>query len=227
MGQIVIPATSTSVAPGGVLALTGVEPRLIFTETDAPANRKKWDIDVNAQVFALRTRTDADAAGMVFFSVDRVPGALAPIGAMHWTNGVVDVLIQEETFVVLTAGGTSLTVDTGGGGVISTTDWGYDVGTFNVATAADINMNATGSYSATAGTLLSFTSTNNLSFNTGANKNINFNGGICITKASAAGSASLRLPHGAAPGAPVNGDMWTTTAGLFVQINGVTVGPLT
>lgn len=38
--------------------------------------------------------------------------------------------------------------------------------------------------------------------------------------------SSLRLAHGAAPTAPVNGDMWTTTAGLFVRINGATVGPL-
>jgi lysophospholipase L1-like esterase len=38
--------------------------------------------------------------------------------------------------------------------------------------------------------------------------------------------ASLCLPHGTAPTAPVNGDMWTTTAGLFVRINGATVGPL-
>lgn len=37
---------------------------------------------------------------------------------------------------------------------------------------------------------------------------------------------SIRLPHGTAPTSPVNGDMWTTTAGLFVRINGVTVGPL-
>jgi hypothetical protein len=48
-----------------------------------------------------------------------------------------------------------------------------------------------------------------------------------ITGASAAARAGLNLPHGAAPSAPVNGDMWTTTAGLFVRINGVTVGPLT
>lgn len=39
--------------------------------------------------------------------------------------------------------------------------------------------------------------------------------------------SSLRVPHGAAPTTPVNGDIWTTTAGLFVRINGVTVGPLT
>lgn len=38
--------------------------------------------------------------------------------------------------------------------------------------------------------------------------------------------SSLRLAHGAAPSAPVNGDMWTTTAGLYVRINGATVGPL-
>lgn len=44
--------------------------------------------------------------------------------------------------------------------------------------------------------------------------------------ASVSGAASLCLPHGAAPTSPVNGDMWTTTAGLFVRINGATVGPL-
>jgi hypothetical protein len=39
--------------------------------------------------------------------------------------------------------------------------------------------------------------------------------------------ASIRLPHGVAPTAPTNGDMWTTTAGLFAQINGGTAGPYT
>lgn len=38
--------------------------------------------------------------------------------------------------------------------------------------------------------------------------------------------SSLRLAHGVAPSAPVDGDMWTTTAGLYVRINGATVGPL-
>ena len=38
--------------------------------------------------------------------------------------------------------------------------------------------------------------------------------------------SSLRVAHGAAPTSPVDGDIWTTTAGLFVRINGVTVGPL-
>jgi hypothetical protein len=47
-----------------------------------------------------------------------------------------------------------------------------------------------------------------------------------ITTASVAGNAGLRIPHGTAPSAPVNGDMWTTTAGLYIRINGTTVGPL-
>ena len=46
------------------------------------------------------------------------------------------------------------------------------------------------------------------------------------TFASAAGGAGLNIPQGAAPSSPVNGDVWTTTLGLYVRINGSTVGPL-
>lgn len=46
------------------------------------------------------------------------------------------------------------------------------------------------------------------------------------TAAGTTGVSSLRIPHGSAPTSPVDGDMWTTTAGLFVRINGSTVGPL-
>lgn len=47
-----------------------------------------------------------------------------------------------------------------------------------------------------------------------------------IAAAPTSGSTSIRLPHGTAPSSPTDGDMWTTTAGLFVRINGATVGPL-
>jgi hypothetical protein len=49
--------------------------------------------------------------------------------------------------------------------------------------------------------------------------------GKATTAASAAGTAGLNLPHGAAPTAPANGDVWTTTLGLLARINGATVGP--
>lgn len=50
--------------------------------------------------------------------------------------------------------------------------------------------------------------------------------GIQVTPAASAAGAGFRIPHGAAPSSPVNGDLWTTTAGLFVRIAGATVGPL-
>lgn len=50
--------------------------------------------------------------------------------------------------------------------------------------------------------------------------------GLVNTKASVAGGSGFRLPHGTAPTSPVDGDIWTTTAGLFVRVNGGTVGPL-
>lgn len=50
--------------------------------------------------------------------------------------------------------------------------------------------------------------------------------GPLITQASTIAAAGLNLPPGTAPTSPNNGDEWTTTAGLFVRINGVTIGPL-
>lgn len=36
----------------------------------------------------------------------------------------------------------------------------------------------------------------------------------------------LQLPHAAAPVTPADGEIWTTTAGVYARINGATVGPL-
>lgn len=40
--------------------------------------------------------------------------------------------------------------------------------------------------------------------------------------ASASGAASIGIPHGSAPTSPVNGDVWSSTAGFFVRVNGNT-----
>lgn len=42
------------------------------------------------------------------------------------------------------------------------------------------------------------------------------------TTASTTTSAGLRIPHGTAPSAPVNGDIWTTTTAVLARINGTT-----
>jgi hypothetical protein len=51
--------------------------------------------------------------------------------------------------------------------------------------------------------------------------------GPLVTAASITSAAGFNVPAGTAPTTPNNGDIWTTTAGLFVRINGATVGPLT
>jgi hypothetical protein len=50
--------------------------------------------------------------------------------------------------------------------------------------------------------------------------------GAVIAPAATTAIPSLRAPHGTAPSAPTNGDIWTTTTGLFVRINGATVSPI-
>ena len=51
--------------------------------------------------------------------------------------------------------------------------------------------------------------------------------GEVVTPASTTGTAGLTIPHGVAPTTPVNGEIWTTTSGLFYRINGTTVSPAT
>ena len=43
--------------------------------------------------------------------------------------------------------------------------------------------------------------------------------GEIVTAASTTATAGLTLPHGTAPTTPVNGEIWTTTGGLFARIN--------
>lgn len=50
--------------------------------------------------------------------------------------------------------------------------------------------------------------------------------GKLVTAASTTARAGLNLPAGAAPTSPVDGDLWTTTTGVYARINGTTVGPL-
>lgn len=65
------------------------------------------------------------------------------------------------------------------------------------------------------------TGTGALVFNTGPTF-----AGTVTTAASVTGGAGVNLPHGVAPTTPVNGDVWTTTAGVYTRVNGATVGPL-
>lgn len=46
--------------------------------------------------------------------------------------------------------------------------------------------------------------------------------GTAIMPAATTTLASLRIPHGTAPSAPTNGDVWTTTTAPYARINGTT-----
>jgi hypothetical protein len=50
--------------------------------------------------------------------------------------------------------------------------------------------------------------------------------GRLIAAPPGAATAGLNLSPGATPANPVNGDLWVTSAGLFVRVSGVTIGPL-
>lgn len=47
--------------------------------------------------------------------------------------------------------------------------------------------------------------------------------GKLTTVATGTGGAGFNLPHGTAPSSPADGDVWTTTSGAFVRVNGATV----
>lgn len=49
--------------------------------------------------------------------------------------------------------------------------------------------------------------------------------GTLVAATPSTSLASINLPHGIAPTTPTNGDVWTTTSGMYARINGVTVGP--
>lgn len=51
-------------------------------------------------------------------------------------------------------------------------------------------------------------------------------GGRLVTSVPSAAGSGFRLPPGTAPTSPTNGDLWSTSAGLFVRVAGTTIGPL-
>jgi len=64
----------------------------------------------------------------------------------------------------------------------------------------------------------------------GSSQYLPFTGGTLTgklnTPAATAGVAGFNLPQGTAPTSPVNGDVWTTSAGLFARAGGTTFGPM-
>ena len=64
-------ALSASSTAAGILELEAAAPRLIVDETDAASNERIYDFASSAGQLLGRTRTDADAAGATWLTVDR------------------------------------------------------------------------------------------------------------------------------------------------------------
>lgn len=80
------PALSQAIVPTwtGIHTWSLAEPRQIFSESDQGTDLKNWDWDLNAGVFCLRTRTDADGAGVNVLCVTR--GATTAITNITFGN---------------------------------------------------------------------------------------------------------------------------------------------
>lgn len=92
------------------------------------------------------------------------------------------------------------------------------------ATASGANGTGSANY---AGYFDGNTATGTLNYAGYFDGNVRIVNGKLTTAVSSASFAGFNLPHGAAPSPPTNGDIWTTTAGLYARISGTTIGPIT
>ena len=148
--------------------------------------------------------------------------------------------------VAINSGGTAqeAITTTGTGSGVRATSPTLVTPILGVATATSINGNTittgTGALTLGAGSTLATSATNSITLtSTGAtNVTLPTTGTLAILGANtftakqttvataAVAGAGFNLPHGTVPDTPANGDVWTTTAGIYVRVNGVTAGPL-
>lgn len=111
--------TASNTFTGTTQKISSAEPRLILDETDAGSDKRLTDIDVQAGVISLRTRTDADGAGKNILVITK--GTTTAIASMvygdasdlpaHTFNGPMTVVgAAATTPVAVTFSATAMTV---------------------------------------------------------------------------------------------------------------------
>lgn len=175
------PALSQSIAPTwtGVHTFTNAtpinvssaEPRALFTATGGGTDGKLYDIDVTPTLIALRTRTDADGAGINIFAATRTAASTAI------TNVSIGNATNNPSYSFLGTG----TVSSGGGGSFQGQ---VAVGRINV-TSSTIPANG-----------IFLPGTNRLGFtsNTTLRGEFDANGNFLLKQAMADQSYSLQVP---------------------------------
>ncbi len=119
------PALSLAIAPNVANPWTAspwvwsnTEPRLMLTASGQGADLKNWDFDVNAGVFAIRTRTDADGTGSTVLSATR--GATTAISNVSLGNAT-----DNPTFSFLGTGVATVNGSLNVAGKIASTNNGF------------------------------------------------------------------------------------------------------
>jgi hypothetical protein len=211
-GNVTITSNSTSPA----LFVTQTGTGNILTLHDQASDTTFVAIDQNGKV-----NTIPSVAASAGFNVPHGAVPTTPVNGDIWTTTGGLFMRQNGT--------TQQYVDFGGTQTIS------GIKTFSAASLTFGNSTTAGTISIASGAVASGTKTVNIGTGSTAgttNINIGTNSGgtstanvnaLLISRASTTTQAGLRILPGTAPTSPVNGDVWTDTAGIYARINGATV----
>lgn len=193
-------------------SVSSAAPRATFNETDQASDEKLWDLALDAKILTLRTRTDADGAGVNILAATRGTGtAITAINLGNATNN--------PTFGFLGTGAISMA-----GGLTVTSTGGINA----------VRFSATGSTTPNNGFYLPATNTLGWATNSTQRLTINASGqvalqtvgaGLSIKEGSNAKMGTATLVAGAAT---VSTTAVTATSRIFVlsQVDGGTPGYL-
>lgn len=162
---------------------------------------------------------------MAHLTADRVLQVVTPVATTSFTLGAAVVgfrgvaaipgIVTNDTIKYSAWG-----VDANG---TPTGDWENGVGTYNSTTGTLARTTIVSSSNANAA--VTFTATTVYLANSliASHTVVEDDAGKVTLEAATTTRAPLNLPQGTAPTAPANGDIWTTAAGFFARIGGVTV----
>lgn len=152
------------------VTLSSTTPRLVYRDTAQAADEKQWDENASGKIFAIRTRTDADGAGVNCIAITRGTGtAITNIALANATNNPTGTWLGTGAF-------------TFGGAIISATNC-----TFGRITVTSSSLPTLGIYTPGANRL-------GLVINSLRKAEVDASGNFLTLQATADQSYSLQVP---------------------------------